>query len=160
MITSPTRLYYEAHITIEPVFDERLVRAQEIAKFHKFRVADLLMKKREQDTEERSAKDTFMTGHSQYYPHLLSSARACVEDLKSAGFRVWRVKIEDTLLDTRSGDSLELDKTPLITFLDKTDLMEAAAFASAQGFLSGTTNWATACVNYLENIPRHDPGRR
>ncbi len=56
-------MYYESHVTIEPVFDDRLEEATQIAINHKFRIANLLMQKRESDLPERSKHDTFMTGH-------------------------------------------------------------------------------------------------
>lgn len=38
--------YYECHITIEPVFDDRLSALKMIAGFFDFKVADLLMYKK------------------------------------------------------------------------------------------------------------------
>lgn len=38
--------YYESHITIEPVFDDKLELASNIAIKYKFKVASLLMQKR------------------------------------------------------------------------------------------------------------------
>ncbi len=97
-------LYYEAHITIEPVFDKRRELAAQMAVNGGFRLADLLMKKRESDTEERSSKDTFMTGHSKSYTNIATRTLMMVKQLKAAGFKVWRYKIEDTLMDSRSHD--------------------------------------------------------
>lgn len=50
--------YYEAHVTIEPVFDDRLEELVRIANANHFRVADLLMKKRKDATAVRSDCDT------------------------------------------------------------------------------------------------------
>lgn len=98
---STARLYYEAHVTIEPVFGDRLFYARVIAEKHKFKVADLLMKKREEDTEERSKKDTFITGHGKQFEDIVSRLNALVAELRAEGYKVWRYKIEDTLLDSR-----------------------------------------------------------
>mgnify|MGYP000013416462 CR=1 FL=1 len=96
-----TELYFEAHITIEPVFDQQLALAETIAKRHGFRIADLLMLKRVADTPERSQYDTFMTGRSTDYADLFCRTEDCVFSLQSCGFQVWRYKIENTLLDVR-----------------------------------------------------------
>lgn len=101
-------LYYEAHITIEPVFDERREHAAAIAKHYNFALAELLMKKRTEDTEQRSSKDTFMTGHSKSFKDLKARTIDCINHLKQDSFKVWRYKIEDTILDSRSEDVLKL----------------------------------------------------
>lgn len=97
-------LYLEAHVTIEPVFDERRDEAVVIAQRFGFRLADLLMKKRAEDTEERSAKDTFMTGHSKSKADINRRTSDLVLALRAAQFKVWRYKVEDTLLDSRHSD--------------------------------------------------------
>lgn len=105
-----SKLYYEAHITIEPVFDEWRVIANSVAVNRGFKLADLLMKKRKEDTEERSSKDTFMTGHSKSFKDLEQRTKECIIDLQKAGFKVWRYKIEDTILDSRTEDVFNLIK--------------------------------------------------
>lgn len=104
--TERTRLYYECHVTIEPVFDERLEEAGQLAKFYGFRIASLLMQKRKDDTPERSKYDTFMTAHDKTFGPLMDRARQLAAALMVAGFRVHRVKIEDTVFDTKHGDAL------------------------------------------------------
>lgn len=102
------KLYLECHITIEPVFEDRLELARAIGTENGFKVAALLMQKRETDTPERSKYDTFMTGHSKTLTDIQSRMVACVQQLKTAGFKVWRYKIEDTLMDSRFADELNL----------------------------------------------------
>lgn len=102
-MSDTVELYLEAHVTIEPVFDGRRVSAGVIAQRHKFRLAELLMKKERDATEERSDKDTFMTGHSKSKFDIESRTRALVLDLKANGFKVWRYKVEDTLVDSKHG---------------------------------------------------------
>lgn len=102
------RLYLEAHVTIEPVFDERREQAAEIAQRYKFKLADLLMKKRAEDTAERSGKDTFMTGHSKSKVDIAARTMALVRTLQASGFKVWRYKVEDTLIDSRNADEWNL----------------------------------------------------
>ena len=99
-----SELYYESHITIEPVFDERLEDFRKLCEPHKFKPASLLMKKRKEDTAERSQYDTFATGHGKLFDDISARTIGLVEDLKAAGFKVWRYKIEDTMLDSRHED--------------------------------------------------------
>ena len=73
-----------------------------------FKVADLLMKKRSADTEERSQYDTFMTGHSKEYEDLEIRMKRCIGTLLAGQFQVWRYKIEHVILDSREFDILEL----------------------------------------------------
>jgi hypothetical protein len=99
------RLYYEAHVTIAPVFDERRAIASIIALRNGFRLAELLMQKRAEDTPERSRHDTFMTGHGKDYTDITHRVDSVCADLRQHGFEVYRAKIEDTLMDTRMGDA-------------------------------------------------------
>tara|TARA_R110000772_G_scaffold66361_2_gene147915 strand:- start:10954 stop:11436 length:483 start_codon:yes stop_codon:yes gene_type:complete len=97
-------LYLEAHVTIEPVFGERLDLATEIGARYKFKPAKLFMQKDRAVTPERSDKDTFLTGHGQSKKDMEIRTRAVVSDLLAAGFAVWRYKVEDTLYDSRNAD--------------------------------------------------------
>ncbi len=103
-----TELYFEAHITIEPVFDSHLQTVETIAVAHGFRVADLLMQKRQADTAVRSRNDTFMTGHGKDFNQLKERMAQLIKDLKAGGYKVWRYKIEDTIMDSRANDVLAI----------------------------------------------------
>lgn len=96
-----SRLYYEAHLTIDPVFGESRERAETIAALNGFKLAKLLMQK-----GEESKVDTFMTAHARHWKDIHRRTKSCVEMLKHAGFTVRRAKIEDTLFDTKRGDVL------------------------------------------------------
>lgn len=98
----------ECHITISPVFDERLVLAEEIAKNYNFKVANLLMQRRKEDTPERSKNDTFMTGHDKDLHNIRTRMIDLISDLRDNGFDVWRYKIEDILVDSKFLDVFEL----------------------------------------------------
>lgn len=107
-------LYYEAHVTIEPVFDESLLNFMFICKEHKFYVATLLMQKRKDATEERSKCDSFCTSHGQDQDELKKRMFALLDDLKKESYQVWRYKIEIISLDSRYDDSeYPLDKKSL-----------------------------------------------
>ena len=98
-------LYYESHVTIEPVFDTRLEQLKFLCELHGFRVADLLMQKRSEDTPERSRFDTFCSSRSVDLPVLESRMFGLVSACLAAGFKVWRYKIEDVILDSKVDDS-------------------------------------------------------
>jgi hypothetical protein len=97
-------LYFESHVTIEPVFDSDLERVARLAEQHGFRVADLLMQKRKEDRPERSRNDTFCTGHGKELRDIEERTRRLIFDLQVFGYKVWRYKIEDTVLDSRHDD--------------------------------------------------------
>jgi len=99
-------LYFESHVTIEPVFDERLKELKTVCLKEGFRVADLLMKKRSKESARRSAHDTFCTGRDNDYETLLKRTLGLVTTLQAAGFKVWRYKLESTLLDSKIDDSI------------------------------------------------------
>lgn len=96
--------YYEAHVTIEPVFDDRLEDLVRIANANGFRVADLLMKKRKDATAVRSDCDTFCTARHEDRAMIEMRTSNAVRSLTAAGFVVWRYKIEDTIIDSRHDD--------------------------------------------------------
>lgn len=93
--------YYEAHITIEPVFGEQLFNFQELCLDFGFQASDFLLKKRPQDTPERSQYDQFCTTRDQDLDSIQTRMASLISKLKVAGYKVWRYKIEDTLIDSR-----------------------------------------------------------
>lgn len=101
-------LYLEAHVTIEPVFDTQRELAGQVAQKYGFKLAKLLMQKEREVTPERSNMDTFMTGHSKSKLDINRRTKDLVLALKADGFKVWRYKIEDTLVDSRTKDEWEL----------------------------------------------------
>lgn len=98
-------LYYESHVTVEPVFDARLEQLKFLCDLHGFRVADLLMQKRFSDAPERSRFDTFCSSRSVDLAVLETRMFGLVNACLNAGFKVWRYKIEDVILDSKVDDS-------------------------------------------------------
>lgn len=94
-------LYYESHITIEPVFDERLEHFKSICGNYRFKAAELLMKKRKEEKAERSQYDTFCTGRSKSFVDLKNDMNDLLIHLMLDGFQVWRYKIEAVVLDEK-----------------------------------------------------------
>lgn len=93
--------YYESHITIEPVFEERLELFSSLAKANKFQAAKLLMQKTRSELPVRSNKDSFCTGHAASYEDLHNRMVKLTNELREAGFEVWRAKIEGILFDEK-----------------------------------------------------------
>ena len=102
------KLYFEAHVTIEPVFGRGLNLAKAISEKYNFKVAELLMKKRENDTPQRSRCDTFMTGHAKHLDELKGRMVGLIAELRLHGFKVRRAKVENTVMDTRNCDDWRL----------------------------------------------------
>lgn len=94
-------LYYESHITVEPVFDDRLDKFKEICLKYKFKAADLLFQKRKQDTPTRSSKDTFCTSRGTKIDELKQRMEQLTEELKNENYKVWRQKIEAVIIDKK-----------------------------------------------------------
>ncbi len=97
-------IYFECHITIEPVFGEELENLKQLARSFGFRVASLMMQKRTDDTPERSKNDTFMTATNTSYDTLSESMVSCIKSLQVARYKIWRYKIEDIKVDSRFQD--------------------------------------------------------
>lgn len=93
--------YYECHITIEPVFDKRLEKLKEVAAAYEFKVADLLMVKRKEDTPERSKFDTFMTSRNTEKGLLWHRADELIKTLQKLDYKVFRMKLEHCFFDQR-----------------------------------------------------------
>jgi hypothetical protein len=103
-----TGLYFEAHVTLEPVFDDRLEFLRQVAKQYHFRVADLLMQKSASGEATPSQKDSFCTARSKEWRVIESRTRYFVNALRSRGFKVYRYKIENTIVDSKIHDEMEL----------------------------------------------------
>lgn len=103
-----SNMYYESHVTIDPVPESRLEAAEALAGQFGFRLAKLLMQKRPEDTPERSMYDTFMTAQNTSYADIRRNTISLGLRLNAAGFKVRRYKIEDTLLDSRERDVFAL----------------------------------------------------
>lgn len=94
-------LYYESHITIDPVFDERLAVLKEVAAFYGFHVADLILRKSRKDPEKPHQDDSFLTGRDKNRVHLEHRMDLLIEGLQDRDFVIRRKKIEAALIDER-----------------------------------------------------------
>lgn len=94
-------IYYESHITTEPILesDERYSIFNDTCEEFNFRLAKLLMAKGE--NLEISNKDSFCTGRSSDYEELYFRAKRLVNRLRECGLIVFRMKIEAILFDEK-----------------------------------------------------------
>lgn len=99
---------FECHVTINPVYGNDLEVVRIIAESHNFKVANLLMQRRKEDTPERSKNDTFMTGHAKDYSTMKERMLNIVNNLQSHGYKVWRYKIEEIVIDSKYDDCFNL----------------------------------------------------
>lgn len=92
--------YYECHITIDPVLDEtRLPLLKELAKSNGFKVAELLMKKKNEFVY--SDMDSFLTARDMNREFIHEKMFNMCDALKSNGYTIRRYKIEYAFLDSR-----------------------------------------------------------
>ncbi len=93
----PTPIYYECHITVEPVEGNRLQIFTEVCDKFGFKVATLLMQK----SLDRSKLDSFTTGKDKDYYRLKDRMYDLITELRTSNFNIFRYKIEGILLDTK-----------------------------------------------------------
>lgn len=100
-----TNLYYESHITIDPVRNSVAVtHLKRLAAVYGFKVAELIMMKGGTEPLE----DSFMTGRAKDYEELGARTASMVISLKQNHFKVRRYKIEETIIDSKIHDDLNL----------------------------------------------------
>lgn len=91
-----TQLYFEVHVTLDPVFEHRRERAETIARAYGFRLAKLTKANGGEHTD-----DAFMTGRGTDYEVMRKTTCDLVGFLKREGFNVRRYKLENTLVDSK-----------------------------------------------------------
>lgn len=99
-------LYYEAHVTVEPLFGEDFSKFEAICRKHHFRAAGLFMQKRAEDTPERSKNDSFCTGRHRDMAQLENEMKELIAELRANKIKVWRYKMENTIYDSNYADIL------------------------------------------------------
>lgn len=103
-----TDFYFESHVTLEPLFGTNLEKAKEITETYGFHMADLVMKKSANETGTPNSEDSFCTGRSPIYKQLLDRTGLVCKKLTENGFKVYRYKIENTLLDTKVDNKCDI----------------------------------------------------
>lgn len=99
-------LYYECHLTLDPVVGEELKTLKALCEAYDFRVASLYLAKGK--SLKASNLDAFTTGRSAVYSELNHRMIDLIQMLKASGFVAKRYKIESALLDSRVDDQLNL----------------------------------------------------
>lgn len=94
-----SRLYFEGHITLEPVSGKELILLGVISTKYGMRISTFLLVK-----PDSSTPDAFISLRNESYTSMVSILHEACKELESYGFKIKRVKIEDTLLDTKHGD--------------------------------------------------------
>lgn len=100
------RLYYEAHITVEPLDAESFGYSDfvdAIEQDHK----NWRASKFEHDDVDNIADKWFLSAKSSHLDSMKWSVRTMLADLRSHGFVIERWKIEEAVLDSKHGDSEE-----------------------------------------------------
>lgn len=99
-------LYYECHITIEPINDPHGISlVQDICMIYDFKMARFNM------LADGEQARTFISGRDQSYSRMFKRMINCINKLKTVyggnGFKILRYKIEDTIIDSNSdGDEI------------------------------------------------------
>jgi len=96
-------LYYESHVTIDPVDGVRLDEFKLICQLHTFKVADLYMRKGKDLSP--STVDCFCTARAKTEEVITDKTIKLVEALLHNKFVVRRYKTEQTLVDSKLGDT-------------------------------------------------------
>lgn len=95
-----SRLYYEAHLTVEP--DEELG----FAEFrHSFQNSQWRVSQFAEDDVDQIVGKWFITSRATSQAEMIKMVRNMRAELEADGLTVLRSKIEDTLLDTKHGDA-------------------------------------------------------
>lgn len=95
-------IYYESHITIDPINDPQLLeKIIAEGKRHFFKIAKLYLKKKPDEQQEVSRYDDFFTTRGIYWGDIYHRTADFVLELQNMGVKVRRYKIEDTLLDIK-----------------------------------------------------------
>ena len=103
-----SRLYYEAHVTIEPLTDETRPVVENLCSRLGFKIAEFLMQRAAPGQEDVPANDpnSFTSARDVSSQKIGQRVRALVLCLRAMGVEVRRYKIEDTMLDTKHEDDL------------------------------------------------------
>lgn len=107
MSDTMARLYYEAHITVEPLDAESFGYSDfvdAIEQDHK----NWRASKFEHDDVDNIADKWFLSAKSNHLPAMKWAVSTMLADLRGHGFVIERWKIEEAVLDSKYGDSEEM----------------------------------------------------
>ena len=101
-----TELYFESHVTVDPLKGLDLYRFKRVCDEYGFRVADLVMIKKGKD--KKSERDSFCTTRGKNFVNIELRTMNLVNACKRQGIKVRRYKIENTLVDSKINDEYGL----------------------------------------------------
>lgn len=96
------RLYYEAHITVEAAPDDEWGRFSHSARVSGWRASRFS----EDEVDDMDGK-WFLSTRDIDYDKIKDDIISAICWMEDNGFQVLRYKIEDTLLDSKHGDTIE-----------------------------------------------------
>lgn len=104
IVSDKARLYYEAHITIDPAAADELENGLvgKALREAGWRVSTFLMR------GEGPRANAFISCRDESLTRIKERTAVATEYLDARGFPVLRWKIEDTLLDSKHGDGREM----------------------------------------------------
>lgn len=104
-----TRLYFEAHITVDPKPTEEMYRNKNLRDYSVFVTAaghlGWKCSKFEHDDVDQIAGMWFMSYKTWDFQEMREAVTTAVETLEAAGWTVARAKIENAVWDTKYGDT-------------------------------------------------------
>lgn len=104
-----TRLYFEAHITVDPKPTEEMYRNKNLADYGIFcNAAEILgwkCSKFDHDDVDNIVGMWFMSAKADTWDEIKELTQYAVESLEAAGWTVARAKIENAVWDTKYGDT-------------------------------------------------------
>jgi len=90
-----TDLYFEAHITIEPIPQEKVSALKALCKRYEFRLADFILLHGDKEPK------AFCTTRDRLWSTINKKVHEFKTTLGQEGYKVLRYKIENTLVDVR-----------------------------------------------------------
>lgn len=102
-------LYWECHITIDPVFGALREKLEAYGRERGFRISKLILQKPDfKDSPEQFVDDAFFTARHSSFDAIHAAMIEVVHEVKAMGVNVRRYKIENTIIDSNKEDSLKL----------------------------------------------------
>lgn len=96
-----TALYFETHITLDPVDGEALKKVQELCTKYNMRISTLILRREDGSPGEQHKDDIFISGRYLYYNEAVDKVQAMVVAVQHLNIKVRRYKIENTLKDIK-----------------------------------------------------------